>query len=400
MDNPDVVVADDADWNKFPTDRKELKGPPELIVDPMVFRTADVYLRGRKAAQQLLPDKEPAEVWSALSANVGSLVAFFDALILSEQLPIIDYGYTFDSQIGFEQHELYHRCNQAAAEQVLVSVHVMMSAYQQAKAAALEALRERPPIPDELAASVLQEMSAFDYGWRPDLSALEPLPEDENQLVLLRFLFGGLLFGAYAQVTGAGHLIQPKRSRLYLAAALAAPSASYAHERELFDELNMIVRQTEGMQEGLSQVDALPSFLPYLLSKDPQSPDDLLRSALALRKNSAVKDYRAWRKQLVEDWRDKGKIDRSNERAIRQITQAMLQKLETPDDATPNLSLNAGLTGVGLDVGVPIPVGRLWGWVLGHLPGRRYTKLLMRMQLAAHEYRRLDRHLSTLWSRT
>lgn len=36
-------------------------------------------------------------------------------------------------------------------------------------------------------------------------------------------------------------------------------------------------------------------------------------------------------------------IDRSNERAIQQITQAMLQKLETPDDVTLNPNLNAGL---------------------------------------------------------
>jgi hypothetical protein len=326
------------------------------------------------------------------------LVTFFDALILSERLPIIDYGYTFDSQIGFEQHDLYHSCNQAAGEKVLVSIHVMAPVYTQAKAAALEALSVRPSIPTELATSILQEMSAFDYGWQPDLSELKSKPENEDQLTLLRFLFGGLLFGAYAQMTGAGHLLQPKRSRLYLAAALAAPSAAYEHERELFDELNKVVRQTEGMQEGLSQVDALPSFLPYLLSKDPQSPNELLRTALALRKNNAVKDYCAWRKQLVEDWRDKGKIDRPNERAIQQITQAVLRELGPSGNATLDFGLNVGLTGVGLDIGLPIPVGRLWGWVLSHLPGRRYTKLLMRTQLAAHEYRRLDRHLLTLWS--
>ena len=392
MQDPDIVICAASDWNSFHN------GPPELIIDPMIFRSADVYLRGRQGVEQTLPGKNPDEVWSALSANIGSLTTFFDALILAERLPIIDYGITFDSQIGFEQHDLYQRCNQAAGERTLVSVHVMAPVYTDAKDAVLEALNTRPPMPDELTNSIQQEMSAFDYGWQPDLSALESLPEDERQLVLLRFLFGGLLFGGYAQMTGAGHLIQPKRSRLYLAAALSAPSAAYSHERELQEELNKVVQQTEGMQNGLIQVDALPSFLPYLLAKDPRSLDELLRAALALRKNSALKDYRAWRKQLIQDWRDKGRIDRASERTVQQMTQAVLRELRPSGGATLDFGVSGGLTGVGLDVGFPIPIGRLWGWVLSQLPGHRYTKLLMRMHLATHEYRWLDRHLAALWN--
>jgi hypothetical protein len=93
-------------------------------------------LGGRRGAEQSLPGKQADDVWQALSANLGSLVAFFDALILSERLPLIDYGYTYESRIGFEQHELYRRCNNAAQDQLLVSVHVMMDAYQQSKTGA------------------------------------------------------------------------------------------------------------------------------------------------------------------------------------------------------------------------------------------------------------------------
>ena len=32
-----------------------------------------------------------------MSDNIGSVLAFFDALVLSEKLPVIDYGITFDS---------------------------------------------------------------------------------------------------------------------------------------------------------------------------------------------------------------------------------------------------------------------------------------------------------------
>lgn len=391
MNDPDLAITSNTDWDKFHN------GRPDLIVDPMIFRSADVYLRGRRGVEQMLPGKAQDEVWTALSANVGSLVAFFDALILSERLPIIDYGYTYDSQIGFDQQELYQHCNNAAGSKVLISVHVMNPVYEQAKAAAVEALRERPTLPRTLMTSVVQEMSAFDYNWQPDLSDLGKIRK-KDELLVLRFLFGGLLFGAYAQMTGAGHLIQPKRSRLYLAAALAAPSAAYEQEKDLLDELNEVVRQTAGMPEGLTNVSALPSFLPYLLSKDPQSPDELLRSALTLRENDAVKDYRIWRNSLIADWREKGKIDRSNEMAIQEITGAVVRKLKMSEDKVLKFGLKAEVTGVGLEVGVPIHLGRLWGWILQHLPGRRYTKLLMRMQLAAQEYRSLDHHLHTIWN--
>jgi hypothetical protein len=392
MNEPDVEIKNHTDWQeKFPG------GQPEVIVDPMIFRSADVYLRGRKGVEQSLPGKKPDDVWKALSANVGSLVTFFDALILSERLPIIDYGFTYDSQIGFDQYDLYRVCNNAANAKLLVSVHVMMAAYKQAKAAAVEEMRERPAISDELAASIRQEMSAFDYNWQPDLSMLGELPEDEEQLVLLRFLYGGLLFSAYAQTTGAAHLLQPKRSRLYLAASLDAPSASYDYERELFDELTRIARQTEGLQEGLIKVDAFPSFLPFLLSRAPASPDQLLRSALSLRGSGAVSDYRSWRRQLIDDWRDEGKIDRANEKKIREITRAVRRELGLPEEMSLDVGLSVGLTGVGIKADRALPVGRLWGWVLRQLPGRRYTKLLTRMHLAAREYRHLDRHLLTLW---
>jgi hypothetical protein len=61
------------------------------------------------------------------------------------------------------------------------------------------------------------------------------------------------------------------------------------------------------------------------------------------------------------------------------------------------LGLNFGFTAVGISLERAVPIGRKWGWGLRQLPGRRYTKLLMRMHLAAHEYRQLDRHLFTLW---
>src|SRR5207249_559492 len=160
---PDVVITQQADWQKFTTGRKGDQNPPDIIVDPMVFRSADIFLRGEKRAQDALPGKTINEIWTALNENVGSLIAFFDALILYERLLIIDYGITFESQIGFDQDELYRRVNEAAADKVLVAVHVVAPASQEAKNSALTLLRERPKIPAALGKSILQEMSAFDY---------------------------------------------------------------------------------------------------------------------------------------------------------------------------------------------------------------------------------------------
>ena len=44
-----------------------------------------------------------------------------------------------------------------------------------------------------------------------------------------------------------------------------------------------------------------PTFLPYLLSKGPKSPRELLTLALKERDKRLVRSYRDWRKRLLAD---------------------------------------------------------------------------------------------------
>jgi hypothetical protein len=69
-----IAIHQDDDW-------EQLRNQLALVVDPTIFRTAEVFLQGERAAQ----DKRA--LWQAISANVGSLAAFIDAIVLNEKLP-------------------------------------------------------------------------------------------------------------------------------------------------------------------------------------------------------------------------------------------------------------------------------------------------------------------------
>src|SRR5260370_30497421 len=206
-----LVIRGEADWNLFPAMKLD------IIVDPMVFRSGQLLLRGRSGVQQVSSGSNPDEVWEALSQNIGSLVAFFDALILNEHLPIIDYGPSFDPDLSSQAIDLVQYCNQD--EGILVPIHVEGNAYFEAKQEAITLLAERKQLPPELVTAVWTELAAFGYEWKPYIPEAETLPTEQEK-ASIRFLFAGHLFGAYSQRTGAAHLLQPQRSKLYLAASL------------------------------------------------------------------------------------------------------------------------------------------------------------------------------------
>jgi hypothetical protein len=136
-----------------------------LVVDPMIFRTADVFLRGVGGAGQ-----DAAGVWKAISANVGSFSAFIDSIVLEERIPIFDYLSSFpewDPAVDTTHTSLIDFCN--AEDEVLVPVTVGYAAYWEMKEAALAELAEHPGVPRDTAAEIVDELSGFDYEWRPDL---------------------------------------------------------------------------------------------------------------------------------------------------------------------------------------------------------------------------------------
>ena len=391
--NPDLEIEKPEDWQQFRANDLD------VVVDPMVFRTADVFLRGRTGATSTLTLRDSEEIWNALSGDIGSLMAFFDQIILADRLPLIDYGITFDSALGYDVPWICQVVNEAFEDRVLATVHVHGEVSQRAREAALAALPERPAASPELEETVRRQLGAFDYGWRPDLGSLGSLPE--SALVLARFLYGGLVFSAFAQMSGSSHVLQSKRSRLFTAMSIGAPSASEEHEQELVSELDRRIQANPQYTDV--RLGSLPSFLPYLLlSTEPQTPFDLLRAAKGLRANSLVREYRAWRREFLRNWVDYGVIDESHEKDIKRVVLKLHErcKVDRNVDLELGVGAKADVKGVGVDAGIkiPVPIGRIWGWILEQLPGRRYLKMLTRLKVAEQRYAHVDRHLKTVWS--
>lgn len=386
---PDLVIEKVQDWDRFTNPEKSVA--LDLIVDPMIYRTADVFMRGKSGVSQSFGNSDA--VWQAINRNIDSLVIFFDNLILSENLPIIDYGSTFDKHVGFDEHPIIQKCNQTG--KTLFQVHVCGAATQEARFAVFETMKSKTVIPEAQVADLQQEMSALEYQWKPDLSPLGKM--SDHELPVNRFLYGALLFGAFAQKAGVGHLFQPRRSKVLLAASLHADSETTQDEKKLYKKLKEVMVKISGPVNSTADLDGLPPFLPYLLSTDPKNPNDLLSSALKLRKKGAVKDYRNWRNELVRDWRVKGKIQLKYKKELSSIAQEVQKELQGPKNSS-GFELKLSMT--GLDPSWKVPVDQIWGWIQSQLPGRRYMKLLTRLTLSQAEYEQIDKHVKTIWSAT
>jgi hypothetical protein len=383
---PDVTINTTEDWQSFTKPEEGVQ--MDVIVDPMIYRTADVFLRGKTGVSSTFGSTE--QVQTAIKRNIDSLTTFFDSFVLSENLPIIDYGITFDPHVGLDSFDIIERCNQR--ERVLISVHVCGPAAEEARQAALELLKNKTAVPEPLAEGLREEMSALEYQWKPDLSSLGPMQESE--LPVNRFLYGAALFGAFAHKAGVGHLFQPQRSQIYLAASLRADSALAQDEKNLYKKLGEIMSHASGPTNSTAELDGLPPFLPYLLSKDPKTPNHLLSEAAALRKTAMVQDYRDWRNGLIREWREKGVIRAQYRKELSSIAQNLKKEMGAP--AASDVELKVSMT--GLDPSWKVPVDRIWGWIYSQLPGRRYMKLLTRMALAEAEYEQIDKHVRTIWN--
>jgi hypothetical protein len=383
----DIEIQQQQDWSRF---RKQSL---DIILDPMIVRSADLWLAGRSG----LGGQDPDEVWKALCKNVDSIEAFFDAFILYDRLPLMDYGITYDSNIGFEPESLYRRINETAKDKILVNVHVLDEASKVARNDTIETLKTRIKVEKEqkeLLESVKQELSAYDHKWEPDLSELGPLSHE--QTLLTKFRYGLLLFGHFATSAGVGHLVQTKRARLFRAGALGAKTPAYEFDAELRRQLKDIVESEEQRLGTVLDLQACPSFLPYLLSKQPSTSADLLKEALKLRQSSTLRDYRSWRRKVVSDWQQHARIDAETERELRMAVRGVARELGI--DLQESSSSRVGINIMFLS-GEAAPE-KLLGWIPPLVRGRRHSKLLMHSIRASREYRRLTTELQHLWSKT
>jgi hypothetical protein len=395
-----IGVFTSADW-------KTLRHEGLLtVLDPLVFRTADAFMRGA-------PSEGDQAIAEALEKNVDALAAFVDAVMLHDRLPLFDYGVSWEPNLAGSDATLLELAN--AEEEVLVDVHVDGAAYQEARAPAVAALQALPAIDKSLLVEIKKDLSAFEYRWRPLLNELGDVDEDTMSVARLRY--GGLLFHFYADSISdrrqpldqrAEHVLHARRGLMMVASSLAPGG-----ELQL-DEVRLL-RRLHSVEDAMDGVEAInlraPTFLPLLLAKRPKSPRHLLQLALKERRGGLVHSYRDWRKQLLADLAD-GRVRASTKRDLQAIAEEVQRKAR--GDAAVALHLSyaadwklllaafvhpAALAG-GLKIAADIDEKALRYRLASVLPGRGYRKMLSRVVAAQAEYFALERAVRNLWYRS
>lgn len=254
-----------------------------------------------------------------------------------------------------------------------------------------------PRIKAEMVNDIVLELAAAEYRWQPSLGQLDPLLPSDLERTLAKFLLGGMIFSAYAQILEGEHVIQPKRSRLFLAVALDAQSAQYRFEDELFAELKNRARAS------VTDMPWRPTFFPYLLASS-DNPNAVLAHALVLRGSTELGEYREWLRMAFQRWSTHGEIEpfkrdvASIASAIDRVTGkiSIAPKVDFKITVTDVAKIAAGQpAGPGVDL-TPTLQG-LWGWIIPNLPGERYRKILMRAVATDQQYAQIENRLRTVW---
>jgi hypothetical protein len=395
------VNNEGANWKTY------RKSVADFIPDPMVLRAGDLFLMGREQGRHSVPvgDDGAERLWTALDKNISGILTFFDLLVTRNRIPLIDYPASF-SVISFDD----------VLGDLVVHVHVEHEFYRHAKAGALAKLRSyrTSSIGRRGLRDITDELDAFGWEWSPQLEGLQV---SEARRPIVQFVLGGLIFGAYAQASGTEHILQSKRSRLFL--ALSEPNLrenfwAYERERELFKDLREACSTDHHVR--YEEVPAPPPIVPYLLAKNPsaRTPKDLLKAALDFRESPEGLSYREWRAELRE-----GLAMGRNDPAARRIIDRVLKELNKrykkvqSDGAEAKVSFEIGAETSDLvgplgkvkgkvaakDVPLKLPkVEWLRRWLVENIGMRTgCSKLLLRMGIAQRDYENLTLGLRRIW---
>jgi hypothetical protein len=375
-----VKVESTEDWQKV----SQIGGP---VVDPMILRCGEVFLLGPNATAN------ESDEWALLDINLHALGTFFDRIVLDEHIPVFDYTASFQVNPNFNKSALSEVNDRG---EVLVEVNVSDCAYIKVKSLAEEKLiqlyaKGEYGIAAGEANSILGELSTAGYTWYPYIPDIPFYSDAERQLG--GYILAGLIFGGYAQLAGADHLMQPKRSRLFLATPLRAYGPR-SEEDHLFDTLNQLPALKT------AEIPFTPTFFPMLLHQS-SNPRQLLAVALQLRNTSEVREYREWLQNVLDDFGSNGRISVKVTQEVNAILQAVRRRSEA--FKFPNIEFKttvSGLVGTAeaeLSVDLAELAASAWGWFVEQLPGRRYRKLLSRAIVLENEYVDLRRRAETVW---
>jgi hypothetical protein len=372
------------------------------VLDPMVYRAGEIFLRGRSGSALGNAPTVPLEesrAWDFLDKNLLALGFFLDALILNERLPIFNYGDTFDMRLNFDQRSF--AAFNDAAQPVIEPVDVAWGAYMPIKHKVLAKLRadlqgegRGPWLPAAEAMSIVNELSHVEFQWDiamgPELEALLPTEVDRH---LGRFLLGGMIFAEYADLMKSEHWLQPKRASLFVQATTGGGGPKRDDESKLFEWL--------AKRFDLPMLNTWqPTFLHHVLER-AKTLRDVPVIVGQLRKSGAVRDYRAWRTQALDEWRRLGGLTQQSLRTMERLKAALTARSGTgaaAADAAVAIVETAVKQSADSAAKAVAKTAPLFAGVLDPLlPGRRHVKLLANSAHARGRYPHIERSVRSLW---
>jgi hypothetical protein len=340
-------------------------------------------------------------------------------------IPLIGYYETFhqdESMWPLADHNILAMF-QPVAKELIVQVGVAKEAYEEVRNAAWNNLTrlELGSATQDDVAGVARQLAAYQYDWHPSLGGLS-FPDDRKPLA--RFLLGGLIFGAYAQAADADHVLQDKRSQLFLTLTqpgAGSPATRYEREEDLFVKLKETITRADSAVH-FSDLPAMPSILPDILSRTPAitKVSEILPRAIEIRQSMAGEAYRLWFKQLRTALGD-GRYATNEKREIEAVRKEAEHRLKDEYSKwgmsfTPTVSAGASITlsakALGSSVEGKASLGDLklegekirlalpdWvrNMVVDYLPFRRHRKLLLRSALALAEFQNVSVKLEKIW---
>jgi hypothetical protein len=409
-----VKISKSEDW-------ATLKGlGADVVLDPVILRTAHLFLLGRTGTDK------PDEVWKAIEKNIGALAAFVDAAVLSEQIPVFNYGSSYDLsplppdakvQWRPEPAELFGVCSEA-----LTAVHISLKAgptqgeYFTLVTNAYNQVADHAPLPHSLVQEVVTRLRTFGYAWEPRKSLPEaavnaltpalasydsPFTGDTDANTVKDYLAGCLIFSGFAQKLGGDHVFPPDWSRLYAATALPeTEDEAKLTEEALFRRLAK-VGNTNQLGIGRTVQFDQPTFLPYLLERDDTAtPEALFRRAIDLREDDDVQQYIQFRQTVRQEAEERGRA----ETFLREIDE-LVRVAERVMNKTPrrwpvkmgvSVSLPEGVSG-SAEPGKELELFRPYDWSMRQLPTNRYRKLLLRLVISQQRTSQLKNLVKKRW---
>lgn len=385
-----MLVRTADDW---PTFRNAFSN--SAILDPAITRIADLFLSGASSAGD-----QRAITWNTIERNIGALTAFIDAIILYPIIPVIGYEATFTGvprEILAEAENMPLPPGLDLCADVLKPVGIFYEANQPLYAAAIDRMDKGTRIPEELAAEIEIGLQSLNWAWTPGiLDKAASRPAGDKRLTNA-FLYSGLMFSSYAKEVNGDQLLSSELSTLFAMAAVTpekdvkSKAAEEAAFRALSDRWNA---SSPDFPRAIRLT--TPSFLPYLLRRDPSSIGKLIEQALKVRDKSGVREYRDWRNELRNDLA-KGRITRSKRRDVEAASARYARRLASKDDYSITWNFSVSTAGPAVGISGPVNTAPLRDWVMDVTPGKRYQKLLVSLAEAAGEYFSPADHLKQLW---